>query len=80
MRESAKIEEAMRSFGVAPEQYLELNQLVESSDFKAWVGGKLGIHRPQSNYPSISCRLTPATLIGLALHYLRLKHRRRKSH
>jgi 5-methylcytosine-specific restriction endonuclease McrA len=79
-RESAKIEEAFRSFDVGPEQYQELTQLMESSDFKAWLAGKLGLHRPQSNYASVSCRLTPATMIGLAIHYLRLKRRHRKSH
>jgi hypothetical protein len=30
-----------------------------------------GLHWPQSNYASISSRLTPATIVGLAVHYLR---------
>jgi hypothetical protein len=72
-RESSKIEEALRSFDVRPEQHEELTQLVESPDFKTWLDGKLGLHRPQSNYASVSCRLTPATMIGLAVHYLKSK-------
>jgi hypothetical protein len=74
-RESARIEDALRSFGVGSEQFRELTQLVESSDFKAWLDGKLGLHWPQSNYASISFRLTPATMIGLAVHYLRFVRR-----
>jgi HNH endonuclease len=70
-RESAKIEEALRSFGVGSEQHNELLQLIESLEFKDWVDGKLGLHRPQSNYASVSCRLTPATMVGLAVHYLK---------
>jgi hypothetical protein len=71
VRESVKIDEALRSFDVPPEQHRDLVQLVQSSNFKAWLGGKLGLHRPQSNYASVSCRLSPATMIGLAVHYLR---------
>src|SRR5437588_9574155 len=70
VRESAKIDEALRSFDVPPEQQRELVHLVQSSDFKGWLDGKLGLHRPQSNYASVSCRLTPATMFGLAVHYL----------
>jgi HNH endonuclease len=69
-RESAMIEEALRSFGVASEQHEEISQLLASSEFKEWVSGKLGLHRPQSNYASVLCRLTPATMVGLAVHYL----------
>jgi 5-methylcytosine-specific restriction endonuclease McrA len=75
-RESAKIEEALRSFGVRSEQHNKLLQLIESSKFRDWIDGKLGLHRPQSNYASLSCRLTPATMVGLAVHYLRLDHPR----
>jgi hypothetical protein len=78
-RESAKIEEALRSFGVRSEQHNELLQLMESSEFQDWVDGKLGLHRPQSNYAPVSCRLTPATMVGLAVHYLRLDHRENPS-
>lgn len=79
-RESAKIEEALRSFDVRSGQHNELLRLVESSDFKDWVEGRLGLHRPQSNYASISCRLTPATIIGLAVHYLRSERVHQKSY
>jgi hypothetical protein len=71
-RESAKIEEALRSFGVRSEQHNEFLQILESSEFKNWIDGKLGLHRPQSNYAAISCRLTPATMVGLAFQYLKL--------
>jgi HNH endonuclease len=77
-RESAKIDEALRSFGVGPEQHRELTQLLESSDFKTWLDGKSGLHRPQSNYASVSCRLTPATMIGLAVHCWRMSERARR--
>jgi hypothetical protein len=72
-REATKIEEALRSFRVNSGQYDELRQLIDSSDFKNWVNDKLGLHRPQSNCAAISCRLTPATMIGLALHYGKLE-------
>jgi len=74
-RESAKFEEAFRSFGVRPEQHKEFLLLIESSEFKDWVDGKLGLHRPQSNCAPVSCRLTPATIIGLAVHYSKLEYR-----
>jgi hypothetical protein len=73
-RESAKVEEALRCFGISPEQYHELDQVLQSRDFKAWANDKIGLHRPQSNYPSTSCRLTPSTMIGLVAHYLSSKH------
>lgn len=73
MRESAKIEETLRSFDVPSEQHQELLRLVRSSEFKAWLGGKLGLHWPQSNYASVSCRLTPASIVGLAVQYLRFE-------
>lgn len=73
-RDSAKIEEAFRSFGVGQADKEKLLQILESAKFKAWCAGKSGLHRPQSNYgPSIS-RLTPATMIGLAAHYLSQEH------
>jgi hypothetical protein len=44
-RESSKIEEALRSFGVRSEQQDELLRVIESPDFKDWLGGKLSLHR-----------------------------------
>jgi hypothetical protein len=72
-REFAKLDEALRSFGVSPEQYHELTQVLNAPDFKVWVRGKIGLHRPQSNYASTSSRLTHATLVGLIVHYLKSK-------
>jgi hypothetical protein len=74
-REAAKIDEALRAFGVGQQQQDELAQVIQDLAFKAWVNGKLGLHRPQSNYASVSCRLTPATMIGLAIHYLKSEPR-----
>jgi hypothetical protein len=36
------------------------------------MAGKFGLHRPQSNYAPVSSRLTPATFVGLAVHYQRI--------
>jgi HNH endonuclease len=72
-REAAKIEEALRSFSIGSEKHAEIAGLLHSPDFKIWVSDKLGLHRPQSNYASISCRLTPATMVGLAVYYLRVE-------
>ncbi|WP_081688886.1 HNH endonuclease [Inquilinus limosus] len=47
-REMEKINEALRSFSVSPKQYCELLQVIQTSDFKLWKRGKLGLHRPQS--------------------------------
>ncbi|OWJ67929.1 HNH endonuclease signature motif containing protein [Inquilinus limosus] len=74
-RETAKITEALRSFDVGPEQYHELLRVLENPDFAIWKRDKIGPHRPQSNYAPVSCRLTPATLIGLAVRYLRSEQR-----
>jgi hypothetical protein len=70
-RESDKIQEALRAFGVNQTQQEKLAHVIESAEFRVWLRGKLGLHSPQSNYGSVSSRLTPATMIGLAVHYLR---------
>lgn len=69
-RESAKIDEALRSFGLGSNSLAELAAIMKSPDFNNWTAGKLGLHRPQSNYPAVSNRLTPATMIGLAKYYI----------
>lgn len=74
-REAAKIDEALRAFGISCEQQGMLYQVVQTPAFKSWVNSKFGLHRPQSNYGSISSRLTPATIIGLAAQYLRCEPR-----
>jgi 5-methylcytosine-specific restriction endonuclease McrA len=73
-RESDKIQEAIRAFVIDQIERDKLTDVIESAEFKAWLRGKLGLHRPQSNYGSVSSRLTPATIIGLAVHFMKLEH------
>ncbi|WP_371261138.1 HNH endonuclease [Bradyrhizobium sp. th.b2] len=70
-REDARIRDAMRAFGVDTVSLRRLDQVIKSSEFKSWIEGKFGLHRPQSNYAPISSRLTPATFVGLAVLYHR---------
>lgn len=72
-READKIHEALRAFGVTEDRHEKLTQVIESAGFKAWIRDKSGLHRPQSNYGSVSSRLTPATVVGLAVHYLKVE-------
>ena len=80
VRENSKIFHALKSFGIAEKDYESVMNVMLSEQFKSWANGKRGIHRPQSRYAPISSRLTPATTIGLAVHYLeinRLNKRKR---
>ncbi len=70
-RENAKISAALSAFGIDAEALQDFNELVISDEFKSWRSDKIGLHRPQSNYAPVSSRLTPATLVGLAVHYWR---------
>jgi hypothetical protein len=70
-RETARIDEALRAFGVEPADHDLLLSLLCSPEFRSWTQGRVGLHRPQSNYPHVSARLTPATVVGLAVHYRR---------
>src|SRR5271155_4282195 len=70
-RESAKICKALNDFGVTAASYTDVFEAMESEEFKCWASDKVGLHRPQSNYASTLSRLTPATLVGLAVHYRR---------
>jgi hypothetical protein len=70
-READKINEALRAYGIFEKRCEELRSVIESAEFRAWTSGKVGLHWPQSNYGSASSRLTPATLVGLAVHYLK---------
>ena len=63
-RESAKICGAFDAFGVDTVAQQDLNELINSKEFKSWMSAKFGLHRPQSNYAPVSSRLTPATLVG----------------
>ena len=71
-RENAKISAALAAFGIDTEALQDFNELVISDEFKSWRSDKIGLHRPQSNYAPVSSRLTPATLVGLAVHYWRI--------
>jgi len=68
-REMDKIEDALRVFDVPADKQQEVLEIVCSPAFRAWIEGKVGQHWPQSNYATASSRLTPATIIGLAVHY-----------
>jgi hypothetical protein len=70
-RESSKISAAFTSFGVEEPNENEIYELITSDAFKSWSSGKTGIHRPQSKYAPISSRMTPATIVGLLIHYRR---------
>jgi hypothetical protein len=70
-REDAKILDAMQAFGVEDAMAPDLEQVLESEDYRDWSEGRRGLHWPQSNYAPISSRLTPATTLGLAVYYLR---------
>ena len=69
-REDAKIRDAMTAFRVDETTMPDLDQVLDSEDFKVW-SDKIGLHWPQSNYASILSRLTPATTSGLAVYYRR---------
>jgi hypothetical protein len=70
-RESTKILDAMKAFGIEEAVFPALEQVLSSEAFKTWSAGKSSLHWPQSNYAPISSRLTPATTVGLAIYYLR---------
>lgn len=70
-REHAKILEALRSFGISEDKHETIFRVCMSPEFAEWSAGKSGIHRSQSNYPTVSARLPPATTIGLAQYYLK---------
>ena len=72
-RESARILAALESYGVRSPDYRDFNEVIMSDEFRLWMSSKFGLHRPQSNYAPISARLTPATFVGLAVHYRRLR-------
>lgn len=70
-RETVKLDNAFLSYGIDAGQQVEIAKVVQSESFRAWIKGKSGLHRPQSNYAPVSSRLTPATIIGLAVHFWR---------
>lgn len=76
-REQTKFAQALESFSVTTEDYLRFNEVMDSPAFRTWVQDKIGIHWPQSNYAPRSSRLTPATLVGLVVFFLRKKAEKR---
>lgn len=72
-REGKKIQAALDSFGVGVALQEHLRETIVSKDFVSWMAAKGGLHRPQSNYAPRSSRLTYATIVGLALHYQRVR-------
>jgi hypothetical protein len=71
-REFSKILAAFESFGIDTAAVEDFLWVVVSDEFWSWMRGKFGLHRPQSKYAPISCRLTTATTVGLAVHYWRI--------
>ena len=57
----------MKAFRIEDVMEPDLEQVLESEDDKVWSEGRRGLHWPQSNYGSISSRLTPTTTLGLAV-------------
>ena len=70
-RESAKFSAALHAFGIGGAALRGFDEVISSEGFRSWVSDRFGLHRPQSNYAPISSRLTPATYVGLAVHYWR---------
>lgn len=70
-RESAKITQALEAFSVPKRDYRKFVRTMNSQPFRNWMQEKIGLHWPQSNYAPRSSRLTPATTVGLVVHYFR---------
>lgn len=70
-REFAKVRAALDAFDFDPGNVERLSAVIHSREFKSWMSGRMGLHRPQSNYAPRSSRLKPATIIGPAIYYLR---------
>lgn len=70
-RESAKLTAAIDTFAVGGVALEEFSEVMISEGFKSWALNRFSLHRPQSNYASVSSRLTPATSVGLAAYYWR---------
>ncbi len=70
-RDWNKILPAFEIFDLKEENYGVVAEIANFIEFRSWASGKMGLHRPQSNYASRLARLTPATLIGLVVQYQR---------
>jgi hypothetical protein len=73
VRESYKIQDALESFGIDAEAVEDFGRILVSERFWLWMRGKFGLHRLQSKYAPVSSRLTTATIVGLAVHYWRIR-------
>jgi hypothetical protein len=76
VRETSKLRAAYAAFGPDEAFEQDFSELLASREFKSWVSDKYSLHRPQSGYASVVSRLTPATLVGLAVHYRRAHKKR----
>ncbi len=70
-REQAKINQALESFSVSKRDYKKITRTMNSPVFQMWAKDRTGLHWPQSNYAPTTSRLTPATMVGLAIYFLR---------
>lgn len=68
-RDAAKILAACALYNLDSEDQASIFELMSSSEFVKWSKDKLGSHLPQSGYASITSRITPASLVGLAIEY-----------
>lgn len=70
-REQYKFNQALEAFSVAKRDHRQFIKTMNSPAFKMWSEHKTGYHWPQSNYAPRSSRLTPATMVGLIVYFLR---------
>jgi hypothetical protein len=70
-REFGKIRTALDSFAIDVAAQENSLRLMVSEEFRMWARERASLHRPQSNYAPRSSRITPATIVGLAVEYQR---------
>jgi hypothetical protein len=73
----SKLSAAFDAYGIEAANQEEYYALIISDEFRLWASNRIGLHRPQSKYASLSSRLTASTLVGLAVHYRRTRRTRR---
>ena len=79
-REFSKVRAALESFGIGMADAENFLKVCVSEEFRLWMRGKFGLHRPQSKYAPVSSRLTTATTVGLAVHYWRVHRTSPETH
>ena len=72
-RENSKVRVALESFGIGEAAAEDVLRVFLSKGFRSWKRGKFALHWPQSKYAPLSCRLTTATTVGLAVYYWRIQ-------